>query len=54
MVETAVFLIALALVGGLASLFRMDRPLPYRWCNECDGELLETGWCQVCRKRRPY
>ncbi len=51
--SVAVFLVALALVGILGRLIHMDQPLPYRWCNECDGDLLETGWCQTCRKRRP-
>ena len=30
-----------------------DKPLPYRWCNFCDGELTERGWCKNCRKVRP-
>ena len=51
--NAVLFLMGLALVGFLGSLIRMDKPLPYDWCNECDGSLLETGWCQTCRKRRP-
>ena len=30
-----------------------DKPLPYLWCNECDGDLTEQGWCNTCRTMRP-
>ncbi len=54
MVDLAVFIMGLGLLGLLGILIHSDNPLPYRWCNECDSDLLETGWCQGCRKRRPY
>jgi len=53
-VSAALFLVGLGLIGILGMLLRADKPLPYLWCNECDNELLETGWCQTCRTRRPY
>ena len=43
------------LVLMVACLFvANDRPLPYLWCNVCDGELTETGWCNTCRATRPH
>jgi hypothetical protein len=51
--NAAVFVLGLGLLVLLGRLIQSDKPLPYGWCNECDGDLLETGWCQTCRKRRP-
>lgn len=42
---------ALICIGYLTS--QVDKPIPYLWCNVCDGELTERGWCQICRCIRP-
>ena len=50
---TALLVVALLLWVAICLLVANDKPLPYLWCNVCDGGLTETGWCNTCRAIRP-
>jgi len=47
------FLVGVALLAIIILPVGFTERIPYRWCNECDSELTERGWCNTCRKIRP-
>src|SRR3989304_2948074 len=51
---TTLLLIAAFLCVAYLLTHSGDKPLPYLFCNECNGDLTEHGWCNTCRAFRPH